>query len=307
MTQDDSDDLWFDYYDFPDELWKPREHDGWTWVQTDPGAPEGYSLFDADGELMGPLYNRFNRVICWSPFLWGEEAYRSTDDIGEYGFEDGAQRRRHFAKIGPALTDWVRRKREVGVDIALLRDTHAYYYETGNGHNPETIAENDYVWRSPGAGQDTPGRIFLSAEEEAVHAYPVDGWQVEPVTGWHCEGYRLRDETGQLRGQVQVRLGVVRAVAAQPKDADDVDPLKHPDRYYGSGGQTCRGQIVLQERLRPMALQFEQDECVEWLQKAIATIRATPNPDRTWPPETLGAKGSPGQQMFPASPRDDWG
>ena len=46
---------------------------------------------------------------------------------------------------------------------------------------------------------------------------------------------------------------------------------------------------------------------MEWLQKAIATIHATPNPDRTWPPETLGAKGSPGQQMFPVSPRDDWG
>ena len=291
--------------DYDGDLWRPREHVGWTWVQTDPGAPEGYSLFDGNGELMGHVYNRFNRVICWAPFMWAEEAYRSTDDIDEFGFEDRAQRKRHFAKIGLALTEWVRRKKDAGVDIPLLRDTHAYYYETGNGHYAETIAEYNYVCPFSSSADKRvsfPFR-FLSAEEETALAIVVDGWQAEPVTGCYCDAYRLRDETGQLRGQVQARLGVVRAVAAQPADADEVDPLRHPDRYYGSGRQTCRGQIVLQERLRPMALQFKPSERDAWLRRAVDAVRVKPNPERAWPPETLGAKGTPGQRMFPASHR----
>ena len=107
-----------------DHLWTPVEHDGWTWVQTMPAAPETYSLFDASGELMGVVYQRYNRVICWAPFTWAEEAYRREEDVGEYGFDDDGQRRHHLAKIGAALRDWVRRKREDGVDIPLLRDTH---------------------------------------------------------------------------------------------------------------------------------------------------------------------------------------
>ena len=121
---------------------------------------------------------------------------------------------------------------------------------------------------------------------------------------WDCEGYRLRDETGQLRGNVQVRLGVVRAVAARPEDADEVDPTRSPDNRFHYKGQTCRGQIVLQERLRPMALAFEPGERETWLRKAIEAIRATPDPDRAWPPETLGAWGTPGQRLFPTSRRD---
>ena len=37
---------------------------------------------------MGCVYQRFNRVICWAPFTWAEEAYRSEEAIGRYGFDD---------------------------------------------------------------------------------------------------------------------------------------------------------------------------------------------------------------------------
>ena len=60
----------FDYdeeFNYFDHLWTPDEHDGWTWVQTMSLAPETYSLFDAHGELMGDVYQRGNRVICWAP------------------------------------------------------------------------------------------------------------------------------------------------------------------------------------------------------------------------------------------------
>ena len=276
-----------------DHLWKPVEHDGWTWVQTMTAAPETYSLFDASGELMGDVYQRWDRVICWAPFTWAEEAYRSQEDVGKYGFDEVGQRERHFAKIGAALSDWVRRKREDGVDIPLLRDTHAYYYETGNGHNPMTIEEHEYD-----AGWPPP------TENRPAPAIAVDDWQAEQAQDWHCEGYRLRDETGQLRGDVQVRLGVVRAVAARPEDADEMDPSHNPDYYIFDHDRTCRGQIVLQERLRPMALAFEPDERETWLRKAVEAIRATPDPDRAWPPETLGAWGTLGQRLFPTSRRD---
>ena len=280
----------FNYYD---HLWTPVEHDGWTWVQTMTAAPETYSLFDAHGELMGDVYQRWDRVICWAPFTWAEEAYRSEEDVGKYGFDDEGQRRRHFAKIGAALSDWVRRKREDGVDIPLLRDTHAYYYETGNGHNPMTIEEHEYD-----AGWPPP------TENRPAPTIAVDDWQAESTQDWHCEGYRLRDETEQLRGDVQVRLGVVRAVAARPEDANEVDPTRNPDNRFYYKGHTCRGQIVLQERLRPMALAFEPGERETWLRKVVDAIRTTPDPDRAWPPETLGAWGTLGQQMFPASRRD---
>ena len=281
-----------DPYDDYDFLFVPEGHDGWTWVQTMLVAPETYSLFDADGELMGEVYQRFNRVICWAPFTWAEEAYRSEEDIGRYGFDDEEQRQRHFAKIGAALRNWVRRKQEDGVDLPLLRDTHAYFYETGNGHIPMTVEEKGYpeVW--------TPG----IKEDRAAPAIVIDGWQAEKAQYWYCEGYRLRDQTGQLRGNVQVRLGVVRAVAARPEDADKVDPSRN--HMYHAERQTCRGQIVLQERLRPMALAFEPAERETWLRKAVDAIRATPDPDRAWPPEVLGAWATPGQLMFPASRRD---
>ena len=156
-----------------DHLWKPDEHDGWTWVQTMAFAPETYSLFDAHGELMGKVYLRWNTVICWAPFTWAEEAYISEEDVGEYGFDEVGQRECHFAKIGAALRDWVRRKREDGVDIPLLRDTHAYYFETENGHRPMTIGEHEYD-----AGWPPP------TENRPAPAIAVEDWQAESTQDW---------------------------------------------------------------------------------------------------------------------------
>lgn len=279
-----------DEINYFEHLWTPEEHDGWTWVQTMTASPETYSLFDKDGELMGDVYQRWDRVICWAPFTWAEEAYRSHEDVGPYGFEDEGQRRRHFAKMGAALRDWVRRQRDAGVDIPLLRDTHAYYYETSNGHNPMTIAEHEYG-------------IGWLPSNDAPAPIAVDGWQAERTRSWYCEGYRLRDDTGQLRGQVQVRFGVVRAVAARAQDADEVDPARNRDDIFFYEGRTCRGQIVLQERLRPMALAFGPGERESWLSRAVEAVRATPDPDRAWPPGTHGARFPPGQGLFPTSRR----
>ena len=276
------------------ELFTSAEQHGWTWVETMVASPETYSLLDADGELMGSVYQRFNRIICWAPFTWAEEVYKSDEDIGQYGFDDEAQRQRHFAKIGAALRDWVRRKLEDGVDLALLRDTHAYYYETSNGHIAMTAEEHGYreVW--------TPG----IEEDRAAPAIAIDGWRAEKTRYWRCEGYRLRDETGQLRGDVQVRFGVVRAVAARPEDADKMDPSRNPDYSYSDRSRTCPGQIVLQERLRPMALAFEPGERETWLRRAVEAIRATPDPDRAWPPGTRGAWWTQVLRLFPTSGRD---
>ena len=52
-----------------------------------------------------------------------------------------------------------------------------------------------------------------------------------------------------------------------------------------------------------MTIQFAAGEREEWIHSAVQAVRATPDPDRSWPPETLGAKGTPGQTMFPSSPR----
>ena len=106
----------------------PVEQHGWTLVRTMGRAPELHSLFDADGELVGEVCQRFGRVTSWAPFTWAEVAYHSEGDIGEFAFESEAQRQRHFARIGKALHQWARRKREAGVDIPQLRDTHAYRF-----------------------------------------------------------------------------------------------------------------------------------------------------------------------------------
>ena len=274
------------------QLWQPNQVFGWSWLCTMDFAPETYSLLDSDGELFGSVYQRFNRVICWAPCIWAEEAYRSEEDVGEFGFEDDRQRRRHFEKIGKALTEWAARKKEAGIDLALLRDTHAYYFETSNGNHAETLAEFEY-----GKPRD-----LLTPEQEEAQARQFDGWKAVANTRWCCEAYRLRDSTGQLRGHLQVRHGVVRAVAAQPQDADEVDPL----RTWEARGErrTCRGKIVLQENTTPMAIAFAEEEREQWIRRAMEAIRATPDPDRSWPPETLGAKGTPGQIMFPTSPRN---
>ena len=285
------DDFEFDL-EYESHLWRPVEMHGWTWVPRMEFAPELYSLLDADGEMMGVVYQRFNRVICWAPYTWAEEAYRSEEDVGRHGFDSEAQRQRHFARITRALAGWVRRKREDGVDIPLLRDTHAYYFETGNGHEAVTAEEFNHPYR-PRRGERTP-------------AVKVDGWLAERAWGWHCEGHWLRDPTGQLRGSVQVRLGVVRAVAAQARDADRVDPARRAEDDFHTDRATCRGQIVLQERLRPMANAFADGEREAWLRRAVDAVRTTPNPDRSWPAGTLGAWGTEGQQMLPGSGRAPW-
>lgn len=274
-----------DFYDGYGRMWRPVERHGWTWVPTMDGSPETYSLFDSEGELMGAVHQRFNRVICWAPFTWAEEAYRSHEDVGEYGFDTSGQRLRHFMRIGESLRGWVGRKRADGVDLALLRDTHACYFETCNGHHPMTMDE--FNLRDYGPHPDPPPSL------------DIDGWRAERAFGWHCERWRLRDPSGRMRGNAQVRFGVVRAVAAQAKDADKVDPLRGSHREH----LTCRGQIVLQERLRSMASAFEPGEREAWVGRAVEAVRSTPNPDRSWPPETLGAWGSPGRRMFPASRR----
>ena len=274
------------------EPWQPNEAFGWTWLCTMGGAPEMFSLFDSQGELLGHVYQRFNRVICWAPYTWAEEAYRSEEDVGEYGWETDGQRWRHSEKIGIALREWVARKKSAGVDLVLLRDTHAYYFETGNGNHAETLAEFEY-------GKP---RTLLTLEQEEAQGREFDGWKAVPNTSWCCESYRLRDSTGQLRGHLQVRNGVVRAVAAQPHDADEVDPLR--DWMAKGTRRTCRGQIVLQEKTTSMAIQFAAGEREEWIHRAIQAVRATPDANRSWPPETLGAKGTPGQRMFPSSPRN---
>ena len=240
--------------------------------------------------MLGHVYQRFGRVICWAPFIWVEEVYRNEEDIGKYGFENEEQRCRHFKKIGRALSEWVARKNQAVVDLAILRDTHGYYYEFSNGSRRETLGERAFFRTQP----------RWTAEEEEANVLAVDGWSAVRNTRWWCESYRLRDAAGQLRGQVQVRYGVVRAVAARKEDADRVDPLLEASRY---DKRTSRGQIVLQERTRPMALQFAGEEREDWVRKAVEAIRATREPDRSWPPETLGARGTPGQRMFPRSRR----
>ena len=182
---------------------------------------------------------------------------------------------RHLAAIGESLRDWVRRKRRDGIDLPLLRDTHAYSFEAQNGHEPMTAAEAR--WRDPYPRPDP------------VPAIDIDGWRAERAWRWNCEGHWLRDPSGQLRGAVQVRFGVVRAVAAQSQDADEVDPARSANRTRAAGGVTCRGQIVLQARLRPMALAFEPAQRVPLLRRAVDAIRATPDPDRSWPRESIEA------------------
>ena len=130
--------------------WQPTARFGWTWLCTMDFAPETYSLLDSDGELLGSVFQRFNRVICWAPCIWAEKAYRSEEDVGEFGFDDDRQRRRHFEKNGVALREWVAQKKEAGVDLALFRDTHSYYFETCNGNHANTLAEFDVRGPLPG-------------------------------------------------------------------------------------------------------------------------------------------------------------
>ena len=227
-------------------IYVPGNHEYYvrTWVQTMLGAPETYRLLDRDGELMAHVYNRRDTVICWAPFTWGAEVYVSHEDCGEYGFENDHQRQHHFARVGEALTGWVRQKRVPGVDLALLRDTQSHRFESSNGHRPMTLEE----------------RGFRADRDEAARTIAIAGWTAEPLGRRGCEAYRLRNEAGRMRGRVQVRYGVVRVVAASERDAVQMD-------------RSCGGEIVLQVKLRPRALCFEDGEREDWLNVAVDMLR----------------------------------
>ena len=137
-----------DYIDERFKRWQPTDAFGWTWLPTMAGVLETYSMFDSAGEMLGHVFNRSSRLICWAPFAWGEEVYRGQgEDIGEYGFENEEQRWRHFEKIGLALREWVSRKKEEGTDLAILRDGYAYEIEIDNGNHAETLEEFESVRR----------------------------------------------------------------------------------------------------------------------------------------------------------------
>ena len=140
------------------------------------------------------------------------EVYEPSHDRYGVRADVKGQRQRHFAKIGAALSDWARRKRAAGIDLALLRDTQAYEFETENGHYPETLSE----WNFDG------GRAPRVPTDEEPAALDIGGWMAVSIRAWCCEGYRVRDEAGRMRGHVQVRYGVVRAVVADERDAAKV-------------------------------------------------------------------------------------
>ena len=145
----DHDDYW--RHSPEDDLWRPQQAHGWTWLQTAPGAPECYGLLDGDGELWGHVYERRGRVLCWAPYTWGEEIYYSTERLDDGGFGGDANRQWHLERIAHALTAWVERQRGAGVDLARLRDTQAYRFECENGHVAETLGEHNYEGQTEAA------------------------------------------------------------------------------------------------------------------------------------------------------------
>ena len=277
-----------DFYDAYGHLWRPVEAHGWTWVQTMNYAPELHSLFDGDGELMGEVYQRFNRVICWAPFTWAEEAYRSEEDVGEYGFETAGQRLRHFTRIAESLRGWAARKRAEGVDIALLRDTHAYYFETGNGHFPITPAE--FNRRDPWPHPDPPPSIG------------VDGWQAERAFGWHCEGWAA---ARPVRADARKRAGPARRRARG----------RRPSQGRGRGGSAARrgtqpAQGHLPRADRPAGAPAPHGVGVRGRRAGgLAAPGRGGRPRHPGPRPLMAARGRwgpggrRGQQMFPASRR----
>ena len=270
-----ADDVIADYDDYwrhspEDDLWRPQQAHGWTWLQTALGAPECYSLLDGDGELWGHVYERRGRVLCWAPYTWGEEIYYSTERLADGGFGGDANRQWHLERIAHALTAWVEQQHGTGVDLARLRDTQAYRFECENGHVAETLGEHNYRGQTEAAERLGRWPRAADAEDPRLALQLGRGWRAAPEW-WCCEGYRLCDATGQMRGHVQVRYGIVRAVAAQPADADKEDPLLGRDNGYD---RTCRGEIVLQEPIRRrMAIRFEDAaERDAWLAQAVAAI-----------------------------------
>ena len=146
----------------------------------------------------------------------------------------------------------------------------AHCFETENGHSPMTRDESNFRDRR--------------RRSDPARSVEVDGWRAERAWYRQCEGHWLREPSEQLQSSMQARLGVMRAVAANRQDADKVDPLLDRSGRPNSKGVACRGQVVLQERLRPRALEFNDPaEREAWLRKAVEAVRATPKPHSWWP------------------------
>ncbi|MYE81416.1 MAG: hypothetical protein F4X36_06135 [Gammaproteobacteria bacterium] len=136
--------------------------------------------------------------------------------------------------------------------------SQAAHYEQDNGHHAQIPAERKY--RS---------RRWRHSRAAVTVVKLGDGWSAAK-TDWCCEGYRLHDPTGCLRGLTQVRYGIVRAVDLE-RDGP-LDRLGHPE--WQPPPPLQRGQIVVQEPIRrPMAIEFEDvTERDVWLARAIAAI-----------------------------------
>lgn len=70
------------------ERWQPNEAFGWTWVCTMDSSPEIFSLFDSDGELVGHVYQRAGRVICWAPYTLGGGSLPKRGGCRQMGVRD---------------------------------------------------------------------------------------------------------------------------------------------------------------------------------------------------------------------------
>ena len=273
------------------EGWQPNEAFGWTWLCTMDGSPETYSLFDSQGELLGHVYQRFSRVDLLGALHVGGGSLPKRRGCREIRVRDRRPALAAFredwhsaSRMGGAQEIRGRRPRAIARYARLL-------FETGNGNHAETLAEFEY-------GKP---RGLLTPEQEEAQAREFDGWKAVENTRWYCESYRLRDSTGQLRGHLQVRNGVVRAVAAQPHDADEVDPLR--DWEAKGTRRTCRGQIVLQEkrcrwRLRSRTRNAMSGSAGPLRPSRLLRIRTGPGRRKRW------GQRNPGAADVPASPRN---
>ena len=254
----DDDDQWL--LDDPLELWVPRDGYGWTWLRTGEASPETYALFDSAGEILGCVYQRFGHVNCRALYVWGEPVYQGKKDIGDFCFENDRVPYYHLRRIGEALTRWVESKRSKGVDLAFLRDDEVFKFETSNGHYPMTSEEFDY--------RDAIYTRYLDGDLKKLN---VGGWTAD-LCIWPCEGYRLRDSQGQIRGQIQVRYGVVRAVACTVVEGDSVEPQIQGVISEGAY-RTCNGEIVLREKTTPMAIGFDDGEREGWIERSVDLMK----------------------------------
>lgn len=242
------------------KLWRPWEAHGWTWIQTALPFPETYSILDDRGELIGCVYLRWDVVNCRYLYTWGETVYQSQVDSRVLRFDD--ERERHRRGIGEALTRWVESRQTEGADMIFQRDDAVFEFETCNGHHPVMPEE-----------RDEQSAMYRRHFEGPLEALDIDDWKAERCM-WPCEGYRLRDPEDQIRGQIQVRYGVVRAVACTLAEGASVDP-KHQGVISSGATRTCNGPILWREKVQSMANAFEDGEREKWIRKAIKAIEDT--------------------------------